>query len=192
MIPFTNAAMNKIAGGTDLSAAEEPRPAGKPKALTAFETANRVAAQALVDIAAGSRFGGPLHLDLGELPTNLVPLPSLPFASCSVSPFVGDAGQRGKSGAGARGRARDRDRSMPRAAAEMLRAAAHPSQHGIETDPRARGTLALALLARSAPEAEAAAAAAAVGRAATAGSRPRGSAPVPSFSVSSGDLQRCV
>jgi len=56
-------------------------------------------ARVLADVAAGARFGGPLHLDMGELATNLAPFPSLPFATCGVSPRIAVKEETRSSGA---------------------------------------------------------------------------------------------
>lgn len=53
-----------------------------------YTNINRVIAQVVSSLTAGSRFNGCLNTDLNEFQTNLVPYPSLHFMLSSYAPIV--------------------------------------------------------------------------------------------------------
>uniref|UniRef100_A0A1B6D8E1 Tubulin/FtsZ GTPase domain-containing protein n=1 Tax=Clastoptera arizonana TaxID=38151 RepID=A0A1B6D8E1_9HEMI len=52
-----------------------------------YKDMNSIIVKMLLNLTSGSRFPGPLNLDMNELATNLVPRPRLHYLSCSLSPL---------------------------------------------------------------------------------------------------------
>ncbi len=78
----SGSALSGVDGGGPTKAKE----GGKP-----FDGMNGLAANLMLNLTAGMRFGGALNVDLNEITMNLVPFPKMHFLQASMAPLIASA-----------------------------------------------------------------------------------------------------